>query len=394
MILEFCSPNLFATRPIRRFMNATVCGLAFFAASVCGAAPESHSSAEPEGKALAASFPATGCALDSAASEGSLESGAHIMVHDGIERSFRLSVPESYTATTPFPLVMMFHGWGGDENEFFYDEIIQEEAGERGYILVAPTGLGSGAPDHSLNSWSFRGSTTGLDGDGGEDVSSSICDYRATSDYNYPSCAGVAQNSCGWTQCQQSDVEFTLSLVKYVSARLCVDKSNVFAMGGSNGGMFTWELGQNPRSAPTFRALAPIIGLPHRGYANPQGKETALPVLLITGLADATVPPGAWGDERFTTTSDGDVFYYESATAITKVWAAAHACNAELQATEFDTGYSAADCRTFCESESEGEGQWPEVLDCRADMAHTYELEWVWPLVMDFFDQHSSQIAQ
>jgi hypothetical protein len=88
MIVEFCSPNLFATEPIRQFINATVCGLAFFAASACGADPESHGSTEPVGKAFAASSTSTGCALGSAANEGSLESGAHTLVHDGIERPF------------------------------------------------------------------------------------------------------------------------------------------------------------------------------------------------------------------------------------------------------------------------------------------------------------------
>lgn len=326
-----------------------------------------------------------GCSTGQPNGDNLLGNGTHTLIFEGISRSFRLSVPEQGSASTPRPMILMFHGWGGDENEFLQSDLVVREASQRGYILVAPTGLGSGSPDYSLNSWSFRGSTTGIDGDGGVGVAGSICDYQVTQDYNYASCSGVAQNSCAWSQCQQSDVEFTLSLIKHVSDRLCVDENNVFATGGSNGGMFTWELGQNPASAPTFRAIAPIIGLPHRGYVESQGKDTPMPVLLITGSEDATVPPGAWDDDSYTTTYDGDAFYYESATAITRSWAEAHACDTQGSAKVFEAGFPAADCRTFCEEEA----NWPTVLDCRSHMPHTYELEWVWPLVLNFFDHHS-----
>jgi hypothetical protein len=32
---------------------------------------------------------------------------------------------------------------------------------------------------------------------------------------------------------------------------------------------------------------------------------------------------------------------------------------------------------------------WPNVLDCRAAMGHTYALDWSWQLILDFFDAHS-----
>ena len=37
---------------------------------------------------------------------------------------------------------MVFHGWGGDENEFLADKNVTTLADERGYIVVAPRGLG------------------------------------------------------------------------------------------------------------------------------------------------------------------------------------------------------------------------------------------------------------
>ena len=155
--------------------------------------------------------------------------------------------------------------------------------------------------------------------------------------------------------------------------------------------MFTWELGQNPASAPTFQAIASLIGLPHKGYLGPPGKQDIsgngadLPVLVITGTLDEVVPPGAWEDPSYTTTSNGsDRFYYTGASAITQSWAAAHHCPVSGAAVPFDDGIDETDCRSYC-SDDPG---WPRVLDCRAKMGHIYNLSWAWPLIMDFFAAH------
>jgi poly(3-hydroxybutyrate) depolymerase len=300
---------------------------------------------------------------------------------------------------------MVFHGWGGDENEFLDDAGVRALADERGDILVAPRGLGSGAPDAKRNSWSFRGSTTGLagasdergtGGAGTRGAATAICNAARTPNFTYPSCRRVARNTCSWTHCQADDVAFTLALVSQVESDLCVDRARVYAVGGSNGGMFTWELGQNPASATTFRALAALIGLPHRGYLDPPGKPGRLPMLLITGTQDTTVPPGAWESTRVTTTSDGGAYYYTGASAIMRRWGAANSCPyVGRPAAAFDAGTPRADCRTYCDDNPQGwsagsaRAGWPNVLDCRAPMGHDYPFEWAWRLVLDFFDAQS-----
>jgi len=321
-----------------------------------------------------AEVPVSGCGA------GGYKSGTYTMEHAGLTRTFRVHVPTGYDANKPAPLITLFHGWGGNENEFLSDKTVRDEADQRGYILVAPTGLGSGAPDNSYNSWSFSGSTTGIDGD-----SNPICDDSLTPDYSYKSCTESKINSCSWTQCQANDVDFAVALVEEIKTNLCVDAGRIYASGGSNGGMFTWELGQNPASAQSFRAIAPIIGLPHRGYLDGPGKEGEMPVLLITGALDNVVPPGAWDDDSFTTTSnDNDRFYYTGATAITKSWADAHGCDITVKAAPVEVGYQMPDCRTYCGSDA----GLPRVLDCRVQMGHTYDLSWSWKLVMEFFDAH------
>jgi polyhydroxybutyrate depolymerase len=331
----------------------------------------------------AAAAPSAGCGK-------ALASGTYRMTDQNVTRIYRVFVPSSYQPGTTHPMVIVFHGWGGDENEFLGDEKVTTLSDERGYIVVAPRGLGSAAPDSNPNSWSFRGSTTGVAG------GDAICDPYRTPNFTYPSCKNIARNTCSWTQCQADDVAFTLALVQEIESKLCVDTARVFASGGSNGGMFTWELGQNPASAPIFRAIASLIGLPHRGYLDPPGKSGGMPVLLITGTHDTTVPPGNWESANYTTTSDGNAYYYTGASAIVRRWGTADSCPFQGQpAAAFITGIAQAQCRSYCGGSprgwsggSAGVG-WPNVLDCRAVMGHTYDFSWSWRLTLDFFDAHS-----
>ena len=226
------------------------------------------------GLAAAQAWPAdmgsTGCGAAAATS------GTDTMAHGGATRTYGLNLPAGYDAHRPARLVLAFHGWGGDEREFLGDTTVVKEASRRGYVVVAARGLGAGAPDHSNNSWTLLGSATGAVGTGS--ASTPICDVLITPDYTYPSCrSGRALNTCSWTQCQDDDVGFVSALIDHLEATLCIDTRHVFATGGSNGGMFTWELGMNPRTATRLRAIAPIIGLPHRGDLRPPGRPGGMP---------------------------------------------------------------------------------------------------------------------
>jgi poly(3-hydroxybutyrate) depolymerase len=310
-------------------------------------------------------------------------SGTYKIEHNGRERTYGLLVPTGYDRTRPQRLVLAFHGWGGDEQEFLGDPDVVRESEHRGYVLVAPRGLGSGEPDRRKNSWTFEGSASGRVGRGAR--AAAVCDVALTPDYTYPSCReGTAANTCSWTQCQDDDVAFVGALLREVETRLCVDPKHVYATGGSNGGMFVWELARSPAIAPQLRAIAPIIGLPHRGDLRPPAGSAALPTLLVTGLADPTVPPGAWDDPAPTTTRDDDRFFYTGATAIVRRFSHAAGCPVTGRERPFATGQAVADCRRYCEADGR---HWPAVLDCRAPMAHDYGFAWSWKLVLDFFDQ-------
>jgi len=311
-------------------------------------------------------------------------SGRYTIGHGGVTRSYVLRLPANYDAARPARMVLVFHGWGGDESEFLGDPTVVAEADRRGYVVVAPRGIGSGPPDRSNNSWTFRGSATGVIAAGASRTAT--CDTSMTPDYTYPSCRGKrALNTCSWTQCQDDDVGFIRTLIEHLESTVCIDRRHVFAAGGSNGGMFAWELGANPATAPLLRAIAPIIGLPHRGDERSPGVHGGLPVILVTGTADSVVPPGDWDETGYTTTSnDRDRFYYTGATAVIRRWSAAAGCAVGERERPVGTPYHEADCRSYCAT---SDGIWPRVLDCRAPMGHEYQLSWSWKLLMDFFDR-------
>lgn len=310
--------------------------------------------------------------------------GGHVIRHAGIERHYRLLLPPDYDGHRAVPLVLAFHGWGGDEGEFADDPHFAGEATRRGYALVAPRGLGGGPPDAANNSWTFRGSATGVVNGR---VPEPICDARVTPDYTYASCrARVALNTCSWTQCQDDDVAFVADLLDELERDLCIDRSRIYATGGSNGGMFTWELGMDRRTAPRLRAIAPIIGLPHAGDLRPPGRPRGLPVLLVTGREDPVVPPGDWEAPGPTITSnDQDRFRYTGASAIVRVWSGADGCPVAGPARRLAQDAGPAECRSYCPASP---ARAPAVVDCRAPMGHDYGTAWTARLVFDFFDAH------
>ena len=96
--------------------------------------------------------------------------GIYTMMHEGVARTYALSVPSGYDRHRPARLVLVFHGWGGDEREFLDDPTVVGESDRRGYVVAAPRGLGSGPPDNSRNTWTFRHRRRGCGARAGADL--------------------------------------------------------------------------------------------------------------------------------------------------------------------------------------------------------------------------------
>lgn len=137
-------------------------------------------------------------------------------------RSYVLSVPTSYDADVPLPLVFAWHGLGGSGSlARRYFNI--EQRSSSGAIFVYPDGLPTGTNDQA--GW----------------------DLAAT---------GI-------------DVAFFDALLAEVTSSYCVDRARLFSTGHSFGAMMSNALGCY--RGDVLRAIAPVAGSPPRAGARPGG---------------------------------------------------------------------------------------------------------------------------
>jgi len=248
-----------------------------------------------------------------------LRSGLHAASIDwaGDARPYNLQIPSN--VSSPLPLVINFHGWGGDRNS--RNNRMWSTLGAReGFVSVHPSApLDCPAGSWRCSrwaSWNGFGSTSSPGPDG------PTCDFeRHRNNFCYASC-GTCGDPCWWTTCRDT-VDFALKLLAQVQAQVCIDMSRVYAAGCSNGGMFLYELASDSRTANLFAGYAPMIGLPHNGFnVGPMGK--APPVLIGQwGTRDRTVPPFSNTNDptKSKQTNDPGGWYYSTARNTTDAWA-------------------------------------------------------------------------
>lgn len=128
-------------------------------------------------------------------------------------REFEIVLPSSYDANESYPLVFVYHGFGGDSKSMLDGVGFRARAEEDGVILVAPQGLESG-----------NGAT-----------------------WNIATAAP-----------QNVDVAFFDDLLKCVSESFNVDDQRIYVTGMSNGGLMTGTLVATRSSV--IAAAAPFSG--------------------------------------------------------------------------------------------------------------------------------------
>eukprot|EP00940_MAST-03C_sp_MAST-3C-sp2_P000535 g535.t1 len=224
-----------------------------------------------------------------------------------------ITVPEIRSENANFPLLLYFHGWGGSSSEC--DAVCRVAAMEEGYMVAALTGMGE------TPSWKGFGSTSSPGPEGSickVDTSPNECYVR---DCGANVCANVS-DGCWWTTCYDS-VGQVLEILDALRAIFRIDSERIFATGCSNGAMFLYELADDPRSAPLLAGIAPVVGLPHRGF-NHGPSVVPMHFIGFFGASDATVPPINNVDfDPYTSVDTAyDGWYYSTSENTTRQWVA------------------------------------------------------------------------
>ncbi len=138
----------------------------------------------------------------------------------GLSRSYLIHVPPQAADGKPMPVVLNFHGGGGNAQGYQDYVLMDELADEKGFLVVYPNG--TGPFEGRLLTW------------------------------NAGTCCGYAEEN------QVDDVAFIRDLVEDLGTVVPLDADRIYATGLSNGAMMSYRLAAE---APDLvRGIAPVAG--------------------------------------------------------------------------------------------------------------------------------------
>lgn len=208
---------------------------------------------------------------------------------DGLERSYSLYIPQSYDGKEPMPLVLVFHGGGGNARNIAETTDFNQKADEEEFLVVYPQGMGK-LQDHLLT-------------------------------WNAGFCCGYAlENGI-------DDVSFIRHLIDHLQSQYPIDPSRIYATGISNGGMMTYLVGA--QLSDIFAAIAPVAasigGQAKEGdiiWAIPE-PATPVSVLVVHGMNDSRVP---YDGGRPTANDTKGAYTYVSVNESVAFWVEENKC--------------------------------------------------------------------
>ena len=170
----------------------------------------------------------------------------HIITIEGMQpRTYYLNVPSTYSASTPTPLLLALHSRTSTAKTIFTDSQILSWAESMNFIVA---GL-NGAVHEGASSWN-----------------AGICCTNATT-------------------YEENDMLFVSTVLDHVTANHSIDKSRVWVMGHSNGGMMAYRLACDLSNKIT--AIAVVAGALVDDTCNP---TKPVSILHIHGNLDPTIP--------------------------------------------------------------------------------------------------------
>ncbi len=162
------------------------------------------------------------------------------LLHDGLQRNYRLHLPTGYSADQEYPLVFNLHGFTSDALQQEFYSGMNAVADTAGFIVCYPNGVN--------NAWNVGWS------------------FGSTAD----------------------DVGFIENLIQELAENYGIDTTRVYSCGMSNGGFMSYRLAceLNDRIA----AIASVTGGMFSGYLPQCEPGRPVPILEIHGTADDVVP--------------------------------------------------------------------------------------------------------
>lgn len=160
-------------------------------------------------------------------------------MHDGLERSFNVYVPDGLDSSEKNPLVFNYHGFTSNAAQQELYSSMNSTADQYGFIVVYPEGVGA--------AWNV-----------------------------------------GWLfGSQEDDVGFTEAMIDYMASNFNSDRTRTYACGMSNGGFFSYLLAcEIPEK---IAAIASVTGSMVPGQFDTCNPNLRTPILQIHGTQDPTV---------------------------------------------------------------------------------------------------------
>jgi polyhydroxybutyrate depolymerase len=203
----------------------------------------------------------------------------------GDARTYRLWLPADYTGTEPLPLIVNYHGTGGDPQSIdSFSSDLSSKAGARGYIVAAPQALSGQA---------------------------------TTARWVVPA-FGTAPD----------DIAFTNAMLDQIAQTYCVDTARVFATGFSSGGAMSTWIACADRSR--FTGVVPGGGV---NLVDPSCQTGPIPMYAYHGTADDVAFYNGIDDQP--TPPDpataGQIPFFGSVEQVMDVWAGVNGCEVQRQ---------------------------------------------------------------
>ena len=171
-----------------------------------------------------------------------------IKTPDGLTRTYRIYVPSKIEPRTQVPLVLAFHGGGGNGSGFESNSGFSGLAESNNFIVVYPDGTPARASNDRQLVWN-----------GG------VC------------CGAAIERNI-------DDVEFVRLLLDELESSQPIDRNRVFATGHSNGAIFSYRL------ACELSERVSAIGVQSGAIGVPCAPSQPVSVFHLHGLADTNIP--------------------------------------------------------------------------------------------------------